>query len=148
MTIVLYIVYLYILFLIIRRPPRSTRTDTLFPYTTLFRSREFFLIMNGKGEKVLPFLHGFGGGDCAQHHGFAIGGQHCAVRLAGNAARFEWQGFSAPLDFYFLYIKHGFSLLPRALLPATASVRAFRRAAVSGLVFTPWPFRRITVRLF
>src|SRR3546814_1580454 len=25
----------------IRRPPRSTRTDTLFPYTTLFRSRAF-----------------------------------------------------------------------------------------------------------
>src|SRR3546814_6553286 len=24
----------------IRRPPRSTRTDTLFPYTTLFRSRQ------------------------------------------------------------------------------------------------------------
>src|SRR3546814_11908878 len=27
----------------IRRPPRSTRTDTLFPYTTLFRSREGLL---------------------------------------------------------------------------------------------------------
>src|SRR3546814_18792526 len=27
-----------ILFLMTRRPPRSTRTDTLFPYTTLFRS--------------------------------------------------------------------------------------------------------------
>src|SRR3546814_19013704 len=27
-------------FLMIRRPPRSTRTDTLFPYTTLFRSRD------------------------------------------------------------------------------------------------------------
>src|SRR3546814_6903386 len=26
--------------LMIRRPPRSTRTDTLFPYTTLFRSLE------------------------------------------------------------------------------------------------------------
>src|SRR3546814_1560983 len=26
-------------FLMIRRPPRSTRTDTLFPYTTLFRAR-------------------------------------------------------------------------------------------------------------
>src|SRR3546814_10779446 len=26
------------LFLMIRRPPRSTRTDTLFPYTTLFRA--------------------------------------------------------------------------------------------------------------
>src|SRR3546814_8349152 len=29
---------LVLFFLIIRRPPRSTRTDTLFPYTTLFRS--------------------------------------------------------------------------------------------------------------
>src|SRR3546814_17397178 len=29
---------LIIFFLMIRRPPRSTRTDTLFPYTTLFRS--------------------------------------------------------------------------------------------------------------
>src|SRR3546814_7149305 len=28
-------------FLMIRRPPRSTRTDTLFPYTTLFRSQQF-----------------------------------------------------------------------------------------------------------
>src|SRR3546814_11657767 len=28
----------YVFFLMIRRPPRSTRTDTLFPYTTLFRS--------------------------------------------------------------------------------------------------------------
>src|SRR3546814_16098137 len=29
-----------ILFLRVRRPPRSTRTDTLFPYTTLFRSSQ------------------------------------------------------------------------------------------------------------
>src|SRR3546814_3879868 len=29
---------MYIFFLMRRRPPRSTRTDTLFPYTTLFRS--------------------------------------------------------------------------------------------------------------
>src|SRR3546814_5469742 len=28
----------------IRRPPRSTRTDTLFPYTTLFRSPDAFTI--------------------------------------------------------------------------------------------------------
>src|SRR3546814_12485097 len=32
------ILILYFFFLMIRRPPRSTRTDTLFPYTTLFRS--------------------------------------------------------------------------------------------------------------
>src|SRR3546814_15455362 len=30
-------------FLMIRRPPRSTRTDTLFPYTTLFRSQPMML---------------------------------------------------------------------------------------------------------
>src|SRR3546814_13848470 len=35
-------VMLFFFFLMIRRPPRSTRTDTLFPYTTLFRS--------GRGE--------------------------------------------------------------------------------------------------
>src|SRR3546814_14480847 len=36
----------------IRRPPRSTRTDTLFPYTTLFRS-----LKRGKTDRVLmPFL--------------------------------------------------------------------------------------------
>src|SRR3546814_17206856 len=29
---------LFFCFLMLRRPPRSTRTDTLFPYTTLFRS--------------------------------------------------------------------------------------------------------------
>src|SRR3546814_4027358 len=29
---------MFVFFLMIRRPPRSTRTDTRFPYTTLFRS--------------------------------------------------------------------------------------------------------------
>src|SRR3546814_19516653 len=38
----LVIVFLFFL-LMIRRPPRSTRTDTLFPYTTLFRSLAQFL---------------------------------------------------------------------------------------------------------
>src|SRR3546814_2029452 len=35
----------------IRRPPRSTRTDTLFPYTTLFRSK-------GGGTNATGFLAG------------------------------------------------------------------------------------------
>src|SRR3546814_10253537 len=34
----MYFVLCFVFFLMIRRPPRSTRTDTLFPYTTLFRS--------------------------------------------------------------------------------------------------------------
>src|SRR3546814_17577159 len=35
----MYLFIVFFFFLMIRRPPRSTRTDTLFPYTTLFRSR-------------------------------------------------------------------------------------------------------------
>src|SRR3546814_13708527 len=62
-------------FLMIRRPPRSTRTDTLFPYTTLFRSagiaRDRILVDPGYGfakgvdhnlevTSWLALLHGLG----------------------------------------------------------------------------------------
>src|SRR3546814_14754660 len=44
----------------IRRPPRSTRTDTLFPYTTLFRSEKarekFRLQWTENAEHVTPLL--------------------------------------------------------------------------------------------
>src|SRR3546814_16138047 len=58
-------------FLMIRRPPRSTRTDTLFPYTTLFRSgtpvdppKELVLIRSPGGyliffDKVKDEILGF-----------------------------------------------------------------------------------------
>src|SRR3546814_12186940 len=36
----------------IRRPPRSTRTDTLFPYTTLFRSIRLAIEELGDGERL------------------------------------------------------------------------------------------------
>src|SRR3546814_4341856 len=39
-------------FLMIRRPPRSTRTDTLFPYTTLFRSKGEELLRPGLLEQA------------------------------------------------------------------------------------------------
>src|SRR3546814_21076555 len=39
MALCVLVVCLLFFFLMIRRPPRSTRTDTLFPYTTLFRSQ-------------------------------------------------------------------------------------------------------------
>src|SRR3546814_11042948 len=38
--------FFFVFFLMRRRPPRSTRTDTLFPYTTLFRS---FRVLLGRG---------------------------------------------------------------------------------------------------
>src|SRR3546814_7950458 len=45
---------IYFFFLMRRRPPRSTRTDTLFPYTTLFRSK---LTIKGKqGHVAYPHL--------------------------------------------------------------------------------------------
>src|SRR3546814_2843972 len=47
----------------IRRPPRSTRTDTLFPYTTLFRS-----IPHGPPHQILDLVHSF----LAQGFGFAV----------------------------------------------------------------------------
>src|SRR3546814_17271081 len=34
------LLFVFVLFLMIRRPPRSTHTDTLLPYTTLFRSEK------------------------------------------------------------------------------------------------------------
>src|SRR3546814_10413342 len=52
-------------FLIIRRPPRSTRTDTLFPYTTLFRS---LLRRVEEGRK--------GAADVAKAHRLAVGERH------------------------------------------------------------------------
>src|SRR3546814_17362237 len=57
----------------LRRPPRSTRTDTLFPYATLFRSPQaspaeaggMDKLAEGPGaarmKKFLEFLHGMSG---------------------------------------------------------------------------------------
>src|SRR3546814_18412170 len=51
----------------IRRPPRSTRTDTLFPYTTLFRSwqngtNSTSLVMN-YGNRSVAYVHQLAGDD-------------------------------------------------------------------------------------
>src|SRR3546814_6259173 len=67
-------------FLMIRPPPRSTRTDTLFPYTTLFRSRL-------PQPSDLARLHGR---DRHRHvlvDGAAAPDAPAAVRLAGDRHR-------------------------------------------------------------
>src|SRR3546814_5056124 len=56
----------------IRRPPRSTRTDTLFPYTTLFRSKGMIAV----GVRVHQRTDPGGRGD-----GIAHGRQHLAGQL-------------------------------------------------------------------
>src|SRR3546814_13527911 len=47
------VISMYFFFLMIRRPPRSTRTDTLFPYTTLFRSSNSYLSIAGWATQTL-----------------------------------------------------------------------------------------------
>src|SRR3546814_3458294 len=42
-----------IFFLMLRRPPRSTRTDTLFPYTTLFRNPPGHPLCDGQSARLL-----------------------------------------------------------------------------------------------
>src|SRR3546814_1951091 len=62
-------------FLMIRRPPRSTRTDTLFPYTTLFRSGQF---------SEAPVL-----GACNPHEGKPRSGRRSPSR---RVAHFRYSG--------------------------------------------------------
>src|SRR3546814_19770095 len=47
----------YVFFLIKLRPPRSTRTDTLFPYTTLFRSSGMVSGRIGQGPDQAHLHH-------------------------------------------------------------------------------------------
>src|SRR3546814_14872746 len=55
LDIFLYVIcFLCFFFLRIRRPPRSTRTDTLFPYTTLFRSWHGAGAVAGHRAPALP----------------------------------------------------------------------------------------------
>src|SRR3546814_9078687 len=54
----------------IRRPPRSTRTDTLFPYTTLFRSE----VGQGGAPDAGPLAHGGEG-----RHADPAGRTHASV---------------------------------------------------------------------
>src|SRR3546814_16574768 len=61
MLVCLCVMSLLCVFLMIRRPPRSTRTDTLFPYTTLFRSHD-----NPAGHAGRDLIYGGGGDDLVQ----------------------------------------------------------------------------------
>src|SRR3546814_8593772 len=62
-----------------RRPPRSTRTDTLFPYTTLFRSVDPGVQQRlGARQAVRPDA---GGGSRAQAALLVLGGMRIGLRL-------------------------------------------------------------------
>src|SRR3546814_3919370 len=63
----------------IRRPPRSTRTDTLFPYTTLFRSRQNKWGGAGLASPQLWCLPGRGRGAGRRLVPDGLAGGHLAV---------------------------------------------------------------------
>src|SRR3546814_15009350 len=69
----------------IRPPPRSTRTDTLFPSTTLFRSPSPYLDYQTKARLRLPFegewYVAWGGHDIEQNYHAATPGQRFAYDL-------------------------------------------------------------------
>src|SRR3546814_13949623 len=86
----LYVLFLcFFFFLMIRRPPGSTRTDTLFPYTTLFRS-------DGRGGQ--PGVAGRLSVQGGREHGGAAGrGWRGAAggrphQGAASAGRSLWRG--------------------------------------------------------
>src|SRR3546814_6488507 len=64
----------------IRRPPRSTRTDTLFPYTTLFRSAAHAVTAHGNAV---------GDGDGVELHRCAAGGADAGLGVLGQRAQVE-----------------------------------------------------------
>src|SRR3546814_15900791 len=76
--------------LMIRRPPRSTRTDTLVPYTTLFRS----LLVGGAGARGIDgVMHPCRQGEvdlCVKHQSFASGcgeSDCCGMRASAGSQR-------------------------------------------------------------
>src|SRR3546814_14548189 len=71
----------YFFFFMIRRPPRATRTDTRFPYTTLFRSHGFagMCVPKEYGGQGLGILEA-----CLALEGIAHGCMSSAMALQGN----------------------------------------------------------------
>src|SRR3546814_4904906 len=107
---------LYFFFLMIRRPPRSTRTDTLFPYTTLFRSADVHvgelalhqLELADRLTELLALVHvrhhrvETGRHDAertaGQHHAFVVEPGHQHVDAAADAAQHVFLGHFAILE--------------------------------------------------
>ena len=99
--------------------------------------REFFLVVDGQREEVLPRLDALGGGHRAEDDGLAQGRDYRAIGLARNAAGFELQRLAAEVDFHSLDIEH---LISFARAPDAAWVhllRAIRPAAG----WNEWSFR-------
>src|SRR3546814_16896040 len=85
---------MFFCFLMIRRPPRSTRTDTLFPYTTLFRSASLqrnntIAYVKEKGIQAWKKKHDYGRRNRVENTFFRLKtlfGRHLVSRTWNNQA--------------------------------------------------------------
>src|SRR3546814_16637404 len=119
----------------IRRPPRSTRTDTLFPYTTLFRSRQPARskiagdMKEGAIEGVEIFAHLLDQQDMARKIGLQRGAEQHRQRhqVEGGVARAMGKA----------------ALARRRIARAKPVERPRHRltAALAAAVGDPWPVR-------
>src|SRR3546814_5352605 len=77
-----------VFFVMIRRPPRSTRTDTLFPYTTLFRSKVPRRNRPDHAERHMPRLAiALGAVLVDRHRQVEAGGAHQPIARSHDLAR-------------------------------------------------------------
>src|SRR3546814_8918635 len=99
-----------------RRPPRSTRTDTLLPYTTLFRSHHLLQrAAAGGGELLLApaalaVLGDLAGAALVLHHREVVAGQRRAIE-AEHLDRGRRAGF---LDLFVAFVHQGPHAAPLA----------------------------------
>src|SRR3546814_3971296 len=82
----------FVFFLMIRRPPRSTRTDTLFPYTTLFRSADEPINASRLHAGDGPFQYGRNGP--LEHARYEsgrriVGGSNCSARSEEHTSELQ-----------------------------------------------------------
>ena len=66
----------------------------------------FFLIMHGQGEKILSGFGFLGKGHVGHDTGFTQRGNDGPIGLPGNLARFQCEGFLAPLDGFLDFVEH------------------------------------------
>src|SRR3546814_18593440 len=109
----------------IRRPPRSTRTDTLFPYTTLFRSEIEQLGPYGQGWPKPRFILG----PCRATAINELHGGHVKFHIVDDNGTINEMAFSA--------VETGFlDLLPsgqKPILPGQPVLNPFRQLGRSLL---------------
>src|SRR3546814_2196267 len=74
-------------FLMIRRPPRSTRTDTLFPYTTLFRSGDIDIAISPQLATIGTLLAHVRRGDIVSVHSLRRGAAEAIEAIAHGDAK-------------------------------------------------------------